>query len=172
MKRVLLLGLAFVLGCDDQPPAGPQYYERVIQPILTQNCVFNQGACHKDDGNGNALGNLDLTSYANTTKRRDVLRTYGSFPVPLILLKASGANVPPIPYKGATDGMTKFYTSEIQHAGGATLSVTSSAFLELQKWLANGATEDGSVASKPQQMGTGACNKSFMQVRPDVAAQL
>src|SRR6476619_4579571 len=83
-------------ACDDQPPAGPQYYERVIQPILTQNCVFNQGACHQDDGN--ALGNLDLTRYANTTKRRDVLRTYGSFPVPLLLLKASGAMVPPIPY--------------------------------------------------------------------------
>src|SRR3954463_481490 len=161
-----------VVGCDDQPPAGPQYYQRVIQPILTQNCVFNQGACHKDDGNGNALGNLDLTSYANTTRRRDVLRTYGSFPVPLLLLKASGANVPPIPYKGSTDGVTKFFPSEIQHAGGATLSVTSSAFLQLQKWLANGAAEDGSVVSKAQQMGTGPCNPNFMTVRPDVAAQL
>src|SRR3954471_20313176 len=159
-------------ACDDQPPAGPQYYQRVIQPILTQNCVFNQGACHKDDGNGNALGNLDLTSYANTTRRRDVLRTYGSFPVPLLLLKASGSTVPPIPYKGSTDGTTKFYNSEIQHAGGATLSVTSSAFLELQKWLANGAAEDGSVVSKAQQMGTGNCNPSFMTIRPDVAAQL
>ncbi|HEY1584810.1 MAG TPA: hypothetical protein VGH63_03925, partial [Polyangia bacterium] len=173
MKRALLVGLALVLvGCDDQPPAGPQYYERVIQPILTQNCVFNQGACHKDDGNGNALGNLDLTSYANTTRRRDVLRTYGSFPVPLLLLKASGSTVPPIPYKGSTDGTTKFYNSEIQHAGGATLSVTSSAFLELQKWLANGAAEDGSVVAKAQQTGTGSCNPSFMTVRPDVAAQL
>jgi hypothetical protein len=173
MIRTLCVALAlFLVGCDDQPPAGPQYYERVIQPILTQNCVFNQGACHKDDGNGNALGNLDLTSYANTTRRKDVLRTYGSFPVPLLLLKASGAQVPPIPYKGSTDGSTKFYNSEIQHAGGATLSVTSSAFLELQKWLANGFAEDGSVAQKPQQMGTGPCNPSFMTVRPDVAAQL
>jgi len=173
MFRRLLPILALVaVGCDDQPPAGPQYYERVIQPILTQNCVFNQGACHKDDGNGNALGNLDLTSYANTTRRRDVLRNYGSFPVPLLLLKASGANVPPIPYKGSTDHTTKFFPSEIQHAGGATLSVTSSAFLELQKWLANGAAEDGSVVTRPQQMGTGPCNPDFMTVRPDVAAQL
>lgn len=163
---------ALVAGCDDRPPAGPQYYERVIQPILTQNCVFNQGACHKDDGNGNALGNLDLTSYANITRRRDVLRTYGSFPVPLLLLKASGAMVPPIPYKGSTDGTTKFYASEIQHAGGATLAVTSSAFLELQKWLANGAAEDGSVVAKAQQTGTGPCNGNFATVRPDVAAQL
>lgn len=171
--RLLPVACCLLLfGCDDQPPAGPMYYERVIQPILTQNCVFNQGACHKDDGNGNALGNLDLTSYANTTRRRDVLRSFGSFPVPLLLLKASGANVPPIPYKGSTDGTTKFFTSEIQHAGGATLSVTSSAFLELQKWLANGAAEDGSVVVKQQQMGTGPCNPDFMTVRPDVAAEL
>ncbi|MDB4969665.1 MAG: Periplasmic component of the Tol biopolymer transport system-like protein [Myxococcales bacterium] len=171
----LLLGSLLALsavGCDDQPAAGPKYYERVIQPILTQNCVFNQGACHKDDGKGNALGNLDLTSYAALSKRKDVLRTYGSFPVPLLLLKASGAQVPPIPYKGKTDGKTDFYPSEIEHAGGATLGVTSSAFLELQKWLANGAQEDGSVVNKPQQMGTGDCNPNFMTVRPDVAAQL
>src|SRR6185312_4281726 len=176
IRRVLPIVVPWIalcaVGCDDQPPAGPQYYERVIQPILTQNCVFQQGACHKDDGNGNALGNLDLTSYANTTRRRDVLRTYGSFPVPLLLLKASGAMVPPIPYKGSTDGTTKFFPSEIQHAGGATLSVTSSAFLELQKWLANGAAEDGSVVQKAQQTGTGPCNPDFMTVRPDVAAQL
>ena len=164
--------LLCAIGCDDQPAAGPMYYERVIQPILTQNCVFNQGACHKDDGQGNALGNLDLTSYANLVKRRDVLRTYGSFPVPLLLLKASGAAVPPIPYKGKTDGSTAFYPSEIQHAGGATLSVTSSAFLELQKWLANGATEDGSVAQHPQQMGAGSCRTDFMTIRPDVAAAI
>lgn len=167
-----LLPLLAAIGCDDQPAAGPMYYERVIQPILTQNCVFNQGACHKDDGKGNALGNLDLTSYANITKRRDVLRTYGSFPVPLLLLKASGKDVPPIPYKGKTDGSTAFYTSEIQHAGGATLTVTSSAFLELQKWLANGAAEDGSVVATPQQKGTGSCRTDFKTIRPDVAAQI
>ncbi|HZS36918.1 MAG TPA: hypothetical protein VFF06_08830, partial [Polyangia bacterium] len=168
----LLLPLVAALGCDSGPPAAPQYFERVIQPILTTNCVRNQGACHKDDGNGNALGNLDLTSYANVTKRRDVLRTFGSYPLPLLLLKASGANVPPIPYKGATDGMTTLLPSEIQHAGGATISVQSSSFFELQKWLANGAAEDGSVAEKPQQQGTGACRTDFATVRPDVNAQL
>ena len=67
---------------------------------------------------------------------------------------------------------TQFYPSEIQHVGGATLSVTSTAFLELQKWMANGAAEDGSVVVKAQQTGTGPCNPDFMTVRPDVAAQL
>ena len=56
------------------PPA-PKYFQRVIQPILTANCTRNQAPCHKEDGAGNALGNLDVTSYANLVKRRDVLTT-------------------------------------------------------------------------------------------------
>jgi hypothetical protein len=173
LRVALLLGSVLTAAaCDSGPAGAPQYYERVIQPILTASCVRQQGACHKDDGTGNALGNLDLTSYANITRRRDVLRTYGSYPVPLLLLKASGADVPPIPYKGRTDGQTVFLPSEIQHAGGATISVDSNAFLELQQWMANGAQEDGSVALTPQQMGSGSCNPNFMQLRPDIAAQL
>ena len=35
-----------------------------------------------------ALGNLDLTSFENVQKRRDVLRRYGTYPKPLLLLKA------------------------------------------------------------------------------------
>jgi len=163
---------AVITGCDDGPPPAPKYFERTIQPILTQNCVFNQGACHKDDGNGNALGNLDLSSYAGVQKRKDVLRTFGSYPLPLLLLKASGAEVPPIPYKGRSDGQTQFYKSEISHVGLATLNVTSQAFSELQKCLENGATEDGSLATKPMQKGEGDCNSDFQRVRPDVTAKL
>ena len=86
-----------------------------------------------------------------------MLRTYGSFPVPLLLAQGLGRDrCRRFRTKARTDGTTRFYTSEIQHAGGATLSVTSSAFLELQKWLANGAAEDGSVGAKAQQTGTGA----------------
>ncbi|HEX4460864.1 MAG TPA: hypothetical protein VIA18_22950, partial [Polyangia bacterium] len=168
----LALPLLAAAGCDDKAPPGPMFYERTIQPILTQNCVFNQGACHKDDGHGNALGNLDLTSYANLIRRKDVTRTFGSFPVPLLLLKATGAAVPQIPYKGNSDGTTHFYTSEIQHVGGTSIEVTSAAFTTLQKWLDDGANEDGSVTVRPSQVGTGACNPDFATVRPDVAAQL
>jgi hypothetical protein len=159
-------------GCDSGPPDAPKFFEREIQPILTASCVRQQGACHKDDGTGNALGNLDLTSYANVIKRRDVLRTFGSYPVPLLLLKASGGEVPPIPYQGGTNGQVAFLPSEIQHAGGATISVDSPAFFTLQQWMSNGATEDGSVATTMQQTGSGACRDDFASVRPDVAAQL
>jgi WD40-like Beta Propeller Repeat len=171
---LLMMPLLATAACDNGPPAAPMYFERVIQPILTTSCVrgSGQGGCHVDDGTGNALGNLDLTSYAGVTRRRDVLRAYGSYPLPLLLLKASGANVPPIPYQGGSSGTTEFLPSQIQHAGNTTIDVQSNAFFELQKWLANGATENGSVAEKPQQTGTGACNPNFMNVRPDVVAQL
>jgi len=174
MRLYLLPAIALLsIGCDDGSPDAPHYYDRVIQPILTANCVRVQGGCHKEDnGSGNALGNLDLTSYAAITRRRDVLRTYGSYPVPLLLLKGSGKDVAKIPYKGATDGQTAFYASQIEHVGGATLSPASNAFVELQQWMSNGATEDGSVSVRPQQMGAGACRKDYATVRPDVAAIL
>lgn len=159
-------------GCDEGSPPAPHYFNRVIQPILNESCVRSQGACHKDDGTGNALGNLALTSYAELVKRRDVLRPYGSYPVPLLLIKATGADIPPIPYKGREGGVTVFLSSEIDHAGGATISVDSNAFFELQQWMANGANEDGSVTEKPQQRGAGECRIDFTRVRPDVAAQV
>ncbi len=165
----LLLSLP---GCKDQSPAAPMFYENFIQPILTNSCVRNQGGCHENDGKGNALGNLDLTSYANIIRRRDVLRTFGSYPVPLLLLKAAGPQVPPIAYQGAGDRtMTQSIPSEIQHAGGNTISIDSVAYLELQRWMDGGANEDGSVTDRPSQKGGGACRSDFMVVRPDIAAQ-
>src|SRR6185369_8304325 len=114
--------------------------------------IRNQGNCHKDDGNGNALGNLDLTSYENATRRADVLRVYGSYPVALLLLKASGKQVPPIPYKGG--GSDQLIGSEINHVAANNLSVDSQAFFELQHWIANGATRDGNPVDKPKGEGT------------------
>jgi hypothetical protein len=172
MRLSSLCLLLLAVGCGDAPPAGPQFFERVIQPILTQNCVFNQGACHKADDAGNALGNLDLTSYANLAKRRDTLRQFGSYPLPLMLLKATGSQSPPIPYKGRTDGTTALLPIEIQHVGGTSLNVNSSAFFALRKWMNDGAAEDGSLVVRPKQTGTGGCNPDFAKVRPDVAAAL
>src|SRR5260370_1755453 len=136
--RYLLIPVlaACALGCDSGAANGPLYYDRVIQPIFNASCVRNQGSCHKDDGQGNALGNLDLTSYENVNLRRDVLRVYGSFPIPLLLLKGSaGASaLPPIPYQGRTS-QAAFLPSQIQHVGGPALGVQSNAFLDLQRWL-------------------------------------
>lgn len=173
MRRLFVCTVVLSLSaCDEGAAPAPNYYNRVIQPILTASCVRNQGACHKDDGTGNALGNLALTSYAELSKRRDVLRPYGSYPVPLLLIKGAGFDVPPIPYKGRTGGETVFLKSEIDHAGGATISVDSNAYFELQQWMANGANEDGSVTERAQQEGTGPCRSDWERVRPDMVARV
>src|SRR6185295_17926140 len=123
--------LLLTAGCDEVP-GGPHYYARVIQPILTNSCVRNVGGCHEDDGSGNAAGNIDMTSYEKLTRRRDILHTFGSYPVPLLLLKASGPEVPPIPYKGGGDGsMTASLPSEIVHVGLNNISIDSNAYLTL-----------------------------------------
>src|SRR5688572_9260640 len=172
LRFFIVVPMLALAACDEPSPAAPQYYQRVIQPILTANCVFNQGACHKDDGTGNALGNLDLSSYAAISKRRDVLRTYGSYPLPLLLLKGAAGSVPPIPYAGTTTGQAVYLPSEIEHAGGASLQPESRAFFELQKWMANGANEDGSISVPAEKKGEGPCRSDFDVVRPDVAARV
>jgi hypothetical protein len=171
-RRVAIFAILLFGACDDTPPPAPDYYNRVIQPILTASCIRNQGGCHKDDGTGSALGNLDLTSYENTTRRKDVTRTYGSFPEPLLLLKGAGPGTI-IPYKpGRGDGMTAFLDTQIQHAGGAPIARNSQAFFVLQQWLANGATSDGAPADKVlSSTGHGSCTKDFASARPDLAAK-
>ncbi len=149
------------------------YFERVIEPILNSSCVRNQGGCHEADPNGNALGNLDLTTYANATKRADALRTFGPFPLPLLLIKGAAGEVPPIPYQGSVGGATVLVPNEVEHAGGqGILTPGSQAFLALERWLSNGATEDGAVAPVVPSVGGGACSPDFATIRPDVAADL
>src|SRR3954462_2571982 len=95
-------------GCTINRPKEQRFYDQHIQPIFNQFCVGNTSPCHRIDksdagaGMGLALGNLDLSSYEAVQKRRDVLRTYGSYPQPLLLLKALPEESVQIPY-GNTD---------------------------------------------------------------------
>src|SRR5262245_41619416 len=77
-----LLWLAVVsAGCLTKDPPEAHFFDQHIQPILKTFCVGNTSPCHAVDKNsGTALGNLDLTSFDSIQKRRDVLRTYGSYP--------------------------------------------------------------------------------------------
>ena len=61
-------------------PADPQHLLRRQHLALPQLALDRRRA--------DALGNLDLSSFDAVQKRRDVLRTYGSYPQPLLLLKA------------------------------------------------------------------------------------
>jgi hypothetical protein len=161
--RLAPLGaLALVaIGCHVNQPPQEHFYDVHIQPIFNSFCVGNTSPCHKIDpstgfdggiAGQTALGNLDLSSFEGVQKRRDVLRTYGSYPQPLLLLKAiPEANVQ-IPYQ------QNFYVSEIRHTGGKPIALNSQAYLELKNWLDNGANRDGIAPQAVPNMGVGVCN--------------
>src|SRR5215813_3915961 len=85
-----IVALAAAAGCGDSPP-GRTFYQRNIEPILTQKCAGNTSGCHStnpDDPFQFAAGNFDVTSFANVQKRRDVLAPFGAYAYPLLLIKA------------------------------------------------------------------------------------
>jgi len=157
LGRLVWLAPLLQLSCTNPEPEGRLYYDRVIQPILTQTCASNTSGCHRADPEGNALGNVDLTSFENVHKRRDILRTYGVYPEPLLLIKAAGPGSHQFPYRGG------FLTSEVQHGSGQLLSLQSTAYFELKKWLENGATRDGAPPRKEIPSGEGSCSKVIRQ---------
>src|SRR5205085_2141488 len=70
----LSLALAAGSACTTKEPTKTTYFARSISPILTTSCVrTNTGAgCHVADERGNALGNLDLASFAGIDTRSDL----------------------------------------------------------------------------------------------------
>jgi len=154
-SRRALVGATLLLvaaACKKQALPERRFYDQQIQPIFTSFCVGNTSPCHKiDPATNTALGNLDLSSFEGVQKRRDVLRTYGPYPQPLLLLKA----LPESDVLVAVNGTLG--PSEIRHAGGKTLSPNSDAFYELKRWLDNGATRDGLPQPITHREGIGGC---------------
>jgi hypothetical protein len=152
--RALLVVLLVPAACAQQKPPERHFYEQQIQaPIFDRFCVGNTSPCHKiDPATGTALGNLDLSSFEAVQRRRDVLRTYGPYPQPLLLLKAIPEDQVLIAYGG------KLLPSEIRHAGGKTLSTNSDAYFELKRWLDNGANRDGLAPAPTHRQGQGECS--------------
>jgi len=151
--------IATAAGCGDSPP-GRTFYERNIEPILTQKCAGNTSGCHStniDDPFKFAAGNFDVSSFENVQKRRDVLAAFGAYPYPLLLIKAVGPGVLQLYYSG-NDKPGKFLPIDVQHSGGAILSINADAFFTLQNWLENGATENGLPPPTPPQTGSGSCS--------------
>jgi hypothetical protein len=167
-KKALLLvwGGAFSLlsaACSVKRPKEQHFYDQHIQPIFNNFCASNTSPCHRVDATtGVALGNLDLSSFEAVQKRRDVLRTYGSYPQPLLLLKTLTEGTVQIPYQ------QKLYVSEIRHNGGNTIAPTSDAYYELKRWLDNGANIDGLAAPQMPNTGRGACNSAIPANQPVV----
>src|SRR3954469_22916260 len=126
--------LVMVAGCGAKAPEH-HFNDEHIQPIFNNFCVGNTSPCHKIDPatHSTALGNLDLSSFEGVQKRRDVLRTYGSYPQPLLLLKALPDSTVFIPYQG------RLLPSETRHAGNKPIAQNTDAYFQLKSWLDNGA---------------------------------
>jgi hypothetical protein len=145
--------LASALSCQRDKAPERHYYDTHIQPLFDASCVGNTSPCHRvDPVTGTALGNLDLSSFEGVQKRRDVLRNYGAYPQPLLLLKAIPEESVLIPYAG------KHLPTEIRHVGGKTLSPSADAFFELRRWIDSGATRDGVAPPPVARKGLGSCN--------------
>ncbi|MBC7170774.1 MAG: hypothetical protein H5U40_00015, partial [Polyangiaceae bacterium] len=69
------------------PPAS-SYYDERIAPLVDVGCVQQTTGCHLASETGEAVGNLDLSSYDALQQRRDVLPAYGPYSMGLLLLKA------------------------------------------------------------------------------------
>lgn len=163
-----------IAGCGNSPP-GRTYYERNIEPILVQKCAGNTSGCHavnSDDPYAFAGGNLDVTSFANVQKRSDVLRRFGPYPAPLLLIKAIAPELPDpanpsrlqfqygVSPADPTGNTPAFRDVEVLHAGGALLEPNSDAYFALQTWLENGATENGLKPASPALSGNGTCSSA------------
>ena len=169
LRKVLLLLAPLVSACGDSPE-GRTYFERNIQPILTEKCTGSTSGCHaieRDPVTGAvdpfaiAAGNLDVTSFENIQKRRDVLTPFGAYPYPLLLIKSVGPDKLQFGYSTGASALADFKPLEIQHSGGGLIEVGSDAYFTLQSWLDNGATENGLRAPTPAVAGIGDCTSQI-----------
>src|SRR5215212_2617631 len=149
---------ALASACSAKEPKTETYFDRTISPILQSSCVStNTGAnCHITQEHGNALGNLSLASYRDLIKRRDLLINYGPYGLPNMLLKA----VDPFDIVlTAYDGTALTVRTDIRHAGGKTLGLTTAGFHTLKAWIGGGASENNAV-TPPTSAERDACSDS------------
>jgi hypothetical protein len=141
-------------GCSrEEPHAQTDFYERRIAPVLEGSCATSptRSGCHvAADDRGNALGNLNISSYETLVLRRDLLVNYGPYGLPGLLLKVVPQFDPRDP--DSTAGLTLRLTywdedtvtvkTEIAHGGGSVIDFTSASFTTLQRWIENGAAKN------------------------------
>lgn len=143
-----VLALLPTTSCDTPSPDQTTYFDRTIFPILNTSCSRSPtgSGCHVADPKGNALGNLDVSTYAEVDKRRDLLLNYGPYGRPAMLVK----NIPPFQITlKSFDGVEESITTDIKHTGGAVLDPTATGYLTLAQWMSNGATENNTGVPPP-----------------------
>ncbi len=146
-----LLAALFLVGCGQRQPAGKTtFYDRNIGPILTGSCSTSptKSSCHvRADSHGNALGNLDTSSYNTLALRRDLFINHGPYGLPELLLKVVK------PYQlslSSYDGKTQQITTDVAHSGRALLDLTSGSFTTLSRWIQRGAQANNAQLIHPK----------------------
>ena len=133
-----------LMVCSETPPPEESYYDREIAPSLTFTCAQQTTGCHLAR-DGQAAGNLDLTSYDSLMRRRDALAAYGPYPLGLFLMKVSPASevasgqldAPTLPEQRSV-----VVHADIRHAAGASVQVDSTVFNRLVGWINKGHTRN------------------------------
>jgi hypothetical protein len=138
---VVAVFAALPAACTTIQAPSTTFFDGNIAPVLSTTCVRSPtgSGCHVADAHGNAFGNLDTSSYAGISKRRDLLATYGPYGQPSLLMK----NILPFAVSiQVFDGTIVHVTTDIKHTGGQLLDPTGGAFQALKQWMDNGATEE------------------------------
>jgi hypothetical protein len=122
MDRIIRMGIqrsvvvvALLVGCTGggSQPTQEGYYERQIQPILTQKCSGNSSGCHGDNGVSPNVSSFEALAQD---------------PATLVV---------------GPDGHSVFLDKAIArspHAGGGTIAEGSEAYNILAVWIENGAS--------------------------------
>lgn len=148
-RVVLAVSVTAMMGaCAPVEPPGGSYYEERIEPFFSNSCVRQNGPCHVTNERGVAMGNLDVTSFDALMRRRDALEAYGPYPVSLVLLKSGEQreiSVFSMPFDGPRDAdpMPVAIRTDVQHAGGRILGLSSESYNLLSQWSRQGHTRTG-----------------------------
>jgi hypothetical protein len=140
---------SFAGACTVREPTEDTYFERSISPTLTTSCARGPtgAGCHVADARGYAFGNLDVSTFDQLAKRRDLLATYGPYGQSGLLLKV----VPPLQLElRAFDGTTQTITTDVRHTGGSVLDPASSGYRTLSRWIEAGATKNNTGKTSSQ----------------------
>jgi len=149
---VLAVGLSlFSAACQRQESSSrTTYFDRKIGPVVVGACATSptKSGCHvAADDHGNALGNLNVTSYESLTKRRDLFLRYGPYGIPALLLKVAPKFQLSLTTWQNSDPI--LVTTDISHVGGTLLDLTSPSFTLLDTWITNGAAVNNAPAADP-----------------------
>mgnify|MGYP001794084795 CR=1 FL=1 len=161
MRAWILAALA-VLGCGDPDFTPTSFYDQRIDPVVRSGCALQTNGCHVASPEGEATGNLDLSSYDALARRDDLLHPYGPYQRPLFLLKGGpDIEVPvetwdPDPTTGVRIARVM---TDIRHNAGQLLEEGSEGFAELKAWMDAGA-ERTNVPDETLVANLGDCVRS------------